>query len=113
MNNHILFGYQLDGKGGGKSLLNNGGYEETKSNSGIVWTHLDANHNGTRPWLDKEISSIDPYIVDALLANETRPRFRFCRKLSALVKYFQNQLSLDTVMLLLHKTDPKLSSFQH
>ncbi|MFT4693386.1 MAG: zinc transporter [Francisella sp.] len=75
MNNHILFGYQLDGKGGGKSLLNNRGYEETKSNSGIVWTHLDANHNGTRPWLDKEISSIDPYIVDALLANETRPRF--------------------------------------
>jgi hypothetical protein len=38
---------------------------------------------------------------------------RFCRKLSALVQYFQNQLSLDTVMLLLHKTDPKLSSFQH
>ena len=37
----------------------------------------------------------------------------FCRKLSALVQYFQNQLSLDTVMLLLHKTDPKLSSFQH
>ncbi len=36
MNNHILFGYQLDGKGGGKSLLNNRGYEETKSNSGIV-----------------------------------------------------------------------------
>ena len=37
----------------------------------------------------------------------------FCRKLSALVQYFQNQLSLDTVMLLLHETDPKLSSFQH
>jgi putative transposase len=38
---------------------------------------------------------------------------RFCRKLIKWVQYFQNQLSLDTVMLLLHKTDPKQSYYQH
>jgi len=76
MNKHILFRYQLDGKGGGKSLLDDQSRvdNEPKSNN-VVWTHLDANNADTKIWLDKEISSIDPYIVDALLANETRPRF--------------------------------------
>lgn len=74
MNSHILLKYILDGQGGGKSLLEKGQASSNIENS-LVWTHLDANHPDTRTWLNKEIHHLDPYVVDELLADETRPRF--------------------------------------
>lgn len=35
---------------------------------------LDANHSDTRTWLEKEIAYLDPFIIEALLADETCPR---------------------------------------
>jgi zinc transporter len=41
--------------------------------SGPLWVHLDRHQAETRDWLS-ERSGIDPVIVEALLAEETRPR---------------------------------------
>jgi len=40
----------------------------------VLWLHLCAINPLTREWLDKE-TDLDPLIVDALLAEDTRPRF--------------------------------------
>ncbi|MGQ4002782.1 zinc transporter ZntB [Francisellaceae bacterium CB299] len=72
MKDHILFAYKLDGLGGGELFDD---YSANEPNKSLIWTHLDANHSDTRTWLNKEINFLDPYIVDALLAEETRPRF--------------------------------------
>ncbi|APC90743.1 MULTISPECIES: zinc transporter ZntB [Francisella] len=74
--NHILFCYCLDHKGGATSLEVANDIDksiETKQN--LVWTHLDAKSPQTKEWLNQQLSSLDPYIADALVAEETRPRF--------------------------------------
>jgi len=40
----------------------------------LAWVHLDANDPKTRKWLKTEITYLDNIIIDALLAEETRPR---------------------------------------
>lgn len=40
----------------------------------LAWVHFDANQPETRDWLEREASYLDPHILDALIANETRPR---------------------------------------
>lgn len=40
----------------------------------LAWVHLDANHEDTKPWLEAELSYLDPFIVHALMEDETRPR---------------------------------------
>ncbi len=71
--NGILFAMALDGKGGGRLLKGPEIAEELK-NEGLAWVHLDREHPGTRDWLQREASYLDPLIVEALLAEETRPR---------------------------------------
>lgn len=41
---------------------------------GFVWIHLDARRAETRNWLTENGYSLDPLVVDALLAENTRPR---------------------------------------
>jgi len=43
-------------------------------NEGLAWVHLDADNPKTRAWLKKEINYLDKIIIEALLADETRPR---------------------------------------
>lgn len=74
--NHILFCYCLDNKGG--ATYNEVAHDISKSietNENLVWTHLDAKSHQTKEWLNQELSSLDPYITDALVAEETRLRF--------------------------------------
>lgn len=71
--NGILFAYALDGKGGGTRLVADAVCEELR-NEGLAWVHLDREHPKTREWLQREITYLDPLILDALLAEETRPR---------------------------------------
>lgn len=66
----ILFAYSLNGKGGGTPLKN----QEIHQSSQLHWIHLDAEHDGTEEWLEKEMVDLDPLILKALLADETRPR---------------------------------------
>ena len=41
----------------------------------MAWAHFDANHVDTAAWLGSEISYLDDIVIEALLAEETRPRF--------------------------------------
>lgn len=43
------------------------------SGPGALWVHLDVNDEASQAWLQNE-SGLEPVIVDALLADETRPR---------------------------------------
>ncbi len=40
----------------------------------LAWVHLNGKSPGTRVWLKNELSYLDDIIIDALLAQETRPR---------------------------------------
>lgn len=73
MHGPILLAYDLDGNGGGQSVSGRVIGRELQRDV-LAWVHLDGNHPEARPWLDREISNLDPFVVDALLAEETRPR---------------------------------------
>lgn len=74
--NHILFSYCLDGKGGATRLdIQNNINQIDNTNQKIIWTHLDAKNPQTKEWLNQELGSLDPFISDALIVEETRPRF--------------------------------------
>ena len=68
MSSPIIFSYRLDslGKASEESNLK-------KNSEGLLWTHLDANHENIKNSI-KKFSDLDPIIVDALIAAETRPR---------------------------------------
>ncbi len=69
----IIHAYELDGKGSGLPINIDDLSTRIKDET-LTWLHLDANHPETKEWLSKEISYLDPHVVDALLAEETRPR---------------------------------------
>lgn len=73
MNEHILLAYHFDGQGGGEALSGDEIGQYLKDDS-LAWVHMDANYPETRQWLEQEISYLDPFIIEALLAEETRPR---------------------------------------
>ena len=70
---NILCAYELDGKGNGIPLIGDEIAKKVKANT-LAWVHLDAAHSDTRQWLEDNVSYLDPFILDALLATETRPR---------------------------------------
>ena len=39
----------------------------------LAWVHIDATHPEAQSWLDRELSYLDPYIVESLIAESTRP----------------------------------------
>ena len=73
MDNHVILAYGFDGKGGAKPLIGDAISKEIKSEN-LAWVHMDATHTDTRSWLEKEVLYLDPFIIEALLADETRPR---------------------------------------
>ena len=67
----LVAAYVLDGEGGGTAV----GYPAISAwtpDQGVLWVHLQRGDESDR-WL-AEKSGLDPLIVDALLAEETRPR---------------------------------------
>ena len=40
----------------------------------LAWVHLDADDPEAKTWLETELSFLDPFIIAALTAEETRPR---------------------------------------
>ncbi len=66
----LLYCGILDGRGGASDSAIPSDWTGEK---GILWVHLDAHDEPSREWLKKQ-SGLDPTIVDALLAEETRPR---------------------------------------
>lgn len=73
MYEHILMAYSFDGRGGGEAVAGPEISEQVKSEK-FAWVHMDAGHPDTRPWLETEVSYLDKFIIQALLAEETRPR---------------------------------------
>jgi zinc transporter len=68
----LICAYLLDGRGGAREM----GWPEVgawKAEDGILWLHLDRTGTVSHTWL-KEKSGLDLTTVEALLAEETRPR---------------------------------------
>jgi len=71
--NGILRAYAIRGDGTAAALTGEAVTKQIKSEE-LTWVHLDANNPQARQWLEAETSYLDPLIIDALLAEETRPR---------------------------------------
>ena len=70
---YIMYAYEMDGKGGGIPLQGDDIAKKIKEDV-LAWVHFDVNQPQTRDWLEREASYLDPLILDALMAEETRPR---------------------------------------
>jgi zinc transporter len=68
----LICAYRLDGNGGGEPL-DWSGVNNAKTDGRPIWVHLDATHQITETWLH-EHSGLDTFVIDGLLASETRPR---------------------------------------
>ena len=64
----------LIGEGGKGTALEGTEIAKKLKAKSLAWVHLDANHPQARSWLMENVSYLDPMILDALLASETRPR---------------------------------------
>jgi zinc transporter len=68
----LRFACLLDGAGGCRDL----GWAEVEAwrpEDGVLWVHLERDHPRAQAWL-RARSSIDRFAIEALLADETRPR---------------------------------------
>lgn len=74
MNNPILYAYEFDGQGGGEVISDTKEASLKIEQDELAWVHLDVNNPETKEWLEKELSYLDPFVVSALIAEETRPR---------------------------------------
>jgi zinc transporter len=70
--NGLVAAYRLDGNGGGVQL-DWQGVQHWQAADGPLWVHLQRDLDAAQQWL-REQSNLDPLVVDALLAEETRPR---------------------------------------
>ena len=71
--NHIIFSYSFNHDGKVSKLDNEQVAIELK-NPNLSWVHLDGLSKNTKKWLLKEVNYLDSLIVDALIAEEARPR---------------------------------------
>jgi len=69
----LIFAWRLDGKGGGEPL-DWDGIRAHVPDTETLWVHLDLTQAKAGKWLAKE-SGLDPHVIDALSAEDTRPRF--------------------------------------
>ncbi len=71
----LIGAYILDGQGGGRAI-DWTDMDTSSSQQNLQWFHFDRNGPDVEPWL-RQKSGLRPLQVDALLANETRPRVVF------------------------------------
>lgn len=70
---HILFSYALSGDQRGQALSGPEIARLLRSDD-LAWVHLDALDPGAADWIADNVPYLDPHAVEALLAEETRPR---------------------------------------
>jgi zinc transporter len=68
----LICAYVLDGEGHGDPVEWSGVNDWTPG-QGTIWVHLDGTHENTEAWL-RQHSGLDTFVIDGLLASETRPR---------------------------------------
>jgi zinc transporter len=73
MTDCILHALQFDGQGGARSISPDE-IPAALDSEAVSWVHLDANFASCRDWLLNKLKLPDELIIDALLAEETRPR---------------------------------------
>ena len=73
MSDPALLSYSLDGPGSGAALPD-GAVSRLLKDDQLAWAHLNADHPDTVVWLCREVGCSDDFIVNALLADEMRPR---------------------------------------
>ena len=73
MANGILHALSIDANGLGTMLYDEAISAMVKSEQ-LTWVHLDVNEPGSKLWMETELDYLDSIIIDALLAEETRPR---------------------------------------
>jgi len=71
--NGIIHACTIDGDGKGK-ILEYDAVSTLIQDEKLAWVHLNGSNSSARSWLKKEITYLDHIILDALLAEETRPR---------------------------------------
>lgn len=69
----IETGFILAGDGHGHPLAPSEACDTLRSDT-LGWVHLRAQHPDTPGWIIENLSYLDPTIIDALVAEETRPR---------------------------------------
>lgn len=72
MESALIFAFLLDGAGGGIKF-DWSDIKQWSPANGTLWLHLDYVENQTRQWFVED-SGLDPVIIEALLAEDTRPR---------------------------------------
>ena len=73
MSDPVLFAYSLDGSGGG-TTLHDGAISRLLRDDQLAWAHLNADHPDTPAWLRREVGYLTGFVVNAVLADEMRPR---------------------------------------
>lgn len=70
---HIIHACDIKGNGQATELTGQAISDAIKADD-LAWVHLDGNQTATRDWLQSQLTYLDTIIIDALLAEETRPR---------------------------------------
>lgn len=63
------FGYRIDGGKARRITVK----EALDGPAGMVWVHLSVNNDEAKAWL-RDVAKLPEYLVEALTAQETRPR---------------------------------------
>lgn len=74
MNGPVQFAIEFDKHGTAKPLAEEDAARAVEDKR-LAWVHLDATHPDARKWITENVTYLDSLITDALLADETRPRF--------------------------------------
>lgn len=69
----LVHGWVLDGTGGGRKLTPDEAAQAVADRPGVLWLHLDRSVPGLAAWLEHS-AGLPPAAIDALLAEDTRPR---------------------------------------
>lgn len=69
----LVCAYVLDGKGSGKEIVGWNEMLNWSPDEGDLWVHLDCADGGTEVWL-RDSAKLDSFVIDGLLADESRPR---------------------------------------
>lgn len=70
----IIHAYTIGRNGENQLLSDDDSVAELVRSETLAWVHLDATDPACRAWLEREVNYLDEIIIDALLADETRPR---------------------------------------
>lgn len=86
----LVLSYLIEGNGHGSRF----DWEQIaawKADDGLLWVHLNRNADESQRWLEHR-SGLDPLVIDALLAEDTRPR---CAQMSNGVMLFLRGVNLN------------------